>query len=114
MLWRRHLPIDSTMKYLVASVISILATFTSFSTAAGDIPATFQVSPHRLVVVPVGGWHINEDYPWRAKSGNCAVPFRLKWNEAAAEPPPGDVTVVGGLCSATTCISFKKNLTVPK
>jgi len=102
------------MKNFVAAGASIITILMSLPTGAGDVPATFQLSPRRVAVVPVGGWHVNEDYPWRASLEDCTVSFRLKWNEAIAEPPPGEVVVVGGLCSATACISFKKKLTVPK
>ena len=104
------------MKSFTATIAFLAATFPLTAVmGAADIPATFHLTSHKIAVVPAGGWHVNEGYPWRARTTTGeVVPFKLKWNEAVAEPPPGDVTVIGGLCSAMTCITFKKNLTVPK
>lgn len=98
------------MKKIFAAIIAMIV-----PAAGGDVPATFQVNPRHVTVVPVGGWHINEDFPWRALShSGASASFHLRWNEASADLPPGNVTVMGGVCSLTTCVAFKKDLKVPK
>lgn len=99
-------------KYFAIPVISSL--FLLCGSTDTDVPVTFSTTSQKITIVPAGGWHINESFPWRASAGSTQLKMNISWNEASVISPPGNTTVMGGICSATTCVTFKKILKVPK
>lgn len=85
------------------------------SIAGSSTPYTVQTSPSTVTVMPAGGWHLNEDYPWRiVTSDSKQRGFVLKWNSATATGlTKGPATLRGGVCNANTCVSITRIVVIP-
>ena len=100
------------------SIVSVIAAFVTFLAPAHantKDPYTLKARPGGVCVVPHGGWHINEDFPWSIKTSDGAYhSFYLSWNLADAKDlPQGEATGRGGVCSSTTCVTFGFKVKVP-
>lgn len=82
---------------------------------AGSQPYKIQTSPATVTVIPAGGWHLNEDYPWQIVGSDSKVrKFSLRWNIAtAADLPKGSAAIRGGVCNLNTCVLITRIVEVP-
>lgn len=92
-----------------------IATFIPLVLGSSSQPFTIQVSPSTVKVIPAGGWHINQEYPWKIVMSDKSVgSFVLKWNGAeATKLKRGHGIVKGGMCNANTCVSFSRDVEIP-
>ena len=74
------------------------------------------VSQGKVVVTTKGDWHINLEYPWKAKVNGEKIEkdkFSLTKTEASVALPKGKVELKGGVCSGEQCRMFQKMVDVP-
>lgn len=102
-------------KSIVVALVSSIVALCVSPAPGGSNPYSVTASPGKITVVPSGGWHINEDYPWIAKGKTgSSHKFSLSWNAAVATGvPSGPVKVKGGVCNANTCTVVAFDTTVP-
>jgi len=74
------------------------------------------ISQGKVVVKTKGAWHINLEYPWKAKANGAKVEkdkFTLSEKEASVALPKGTAELKGGVCSGEQCRMFQKTVEVP-
>jgi hypothetical protein len=106
-----------TMAFLGFSAFVALATLTS-SVRADD--KHYDVAPGKgqVVLTVRDGWHINKDYHWSVKNSSGdkikkAEDFKLDEKTAKVENvPAGSYTLVGAVCSESSCAPFTESVTV--
>lgn len=102
------------IKTVIAVFLAVL-TFFAPSGAAPSNPYTLKARPGEVSIVPHGGWHVNEEFPWDVQTADGKHHrFFLSWNLAMAKDlPPGEATGKGGVCSSNTCVTFSFKVKVP-
>lgn len=87
----------------------------AISLLGGTHPYNLQTPPGGVTVIPAGGWHINESYPWKITASDAkTMKFSVKWNVATVSGlTKGPATWRGCVCNANTCVSIGGDVVVP-
>jgi hypothetical protein len=84
--------------------------------AQADEQFDVAVTGDGATVTTKGEWHINKEFPWKAKGGDKTVSkdaFSLAEKTATVKGlPKGKVTITGGVCAKDNCIRFTKDVEV--
>lgn len=94
----------------------LLAAIAVSGSARAEEEFDVTVSSGKVVVKTKGDWHINLEYPWKAKVNGEKLEkdkFTLSQKEAVVATPKGKVELKGGVCSGEQCRMFQKTLDVP-
>jgi hypothetical protein len=86
------------------------------SAANADEEFDVTVTQGKVVVKTKGSWHINLEYPWKAKVNGEKVDktkFALTEKEASVALPKGKAELRGGVCSGEQCRMFEKVVEIP-
>ena len=104
----------SALSLTAAAIIASAITFGA--TAQAEDQFDVKVAGDAVTVTAKGSWHINEQYPWKAKVGDKTIDksgFAMSATTATVKNlPKGKATIKGGVCSADNCVPFSKEITV--
>ncbi len=106
--------IVSALQLAAAALIAAAVGYAG--TAQAEDQFDVNVKGDSVTVTAKGSWHINEQYPWKAKAGDKTIDktgFALSATSATVNGlPKGKAVIKGGVCSADNCIPFSKEVTV--
>lgn len=103
------------MKILSVLVLAVGAFLVTHVSSATTTSYVLSVKPGEIVVRPAAGWHINEEFPWTARStSGASKAFKTSPAIAAARDLSKDTyKVKGGVCNANSCVTLSFETQVP-
>lgn len=101
----------------VSKILGVACAITGLVVAVGAGAASeYSVasSGGKVTVTATAPWHINEDFPWKAKCGGTTLDkskFTLSKTSASVSGGSGTCELKGAVCSGPQCMPFTTNVT---